>query len=104
MLRRDFLRDKNGWFPRHPESSSGRVQGVRWMKRALRVGADCGTSLLRSHTPIHPPMASTPQPPSPAPDKGWRRRIAIPNLLAPALDERIKEVKRGTFSQHAIET
>jgi hypothetical protein len=49
-------------------------------------------------------MASSPSPPAPAPEKGWRRRLAIPNLLAPTLDERIKEVERGTFSQHAIET
>jgi len=49
-------------------------------------------------------MERTPPPPAPAPDKGWRRRLAVPSLLAPTLDERIKEVERGTFSQHAIET
>jgi len=49
-------------------------------------------------------MASTSQFPAPTPEKAWRRRIAIPNLLAPTLHERIKEVERGTFSQHAIET
>ena len=74
------------------------------MKAALRVHADCGTSLGRFHPPIHPTMASSPLPPAPAPEKAWRRRPAIPSLLAPALDERIKEVERGTFSQHAIET
>jgi hypothetical protein len=30
-------------------------------------------------------MARTPLPPAPAPEKGWRRRLAIPNLLAPAV-------------------
>ena len=74
------------------------------MERALRVCADCGRSLPRSHTPIHPPMASTPQLPASAPKKAWRRRLSIPSLLAPALHERIREVERGTFSQHAIET
>jgi RNA polymerase sigma-70 factor (ECF subfamily) len=49
-------------------------------------------------------MARPPLPPAPGPEKGWRRRLAVPSLLAPALDERIKEVMRGTFSQHAIET
>jgi hypothetical protein len=49
-------------------------------------------------------MASSPLSPSPAPEKAWRRRLAFPTLLAPALDVRIEEVKRDTFSQHAIET
>jgi hypothetical protein len=74
------------------------------MKQALRVRADCGTSLGRFHPPIHPTMASSPLPPAPEPEKGWRRRLAIPSLLAPTLDVRIEELKRGTFSQHAIET
>src|SRR5688572_14538285 len=104
MLRRDSSRGKIGMFARHRASSSGRVQGVRWMKQTLRVGADCGTSLLRFPTPLRPPMASTPQPSSPTPGKGWRRRLSIPSLLAPALEARIREVERGTFSQHAIET
>jgi hypothetical protein len=49
-------------------------------------------------------MASSPLPPAPEPEKGWRRRLAVPSLLALTLDERIKEVERGTLSQHAIET
>jgi hypothetical protein len=49
-------------------------------------------------------MASSPLPPAPRPEKGWRRRLSIPSLLAPTLNVRIEEVERGTFSQHAIET
>jgi hypothetical protein len=49
-------------------------------------------------------MASALLPPAPEPEKGWRRRLAVPSLLAPTLDVRIREVERGTFSQHAIET
>ena len=74
------------------------------MKGALSVYADCGRSLDRSHPPIHPTMASSPLSPAPEPEKGWRRRLAVPSLLAPTIDERIEEVERGTFSQHAIET
>jgi hypothetical protein len=36
--------------------------------------------------------------------KSFRHYITLPAVLAPAVQERIKEVKRGTFSQHAIET
>jgi hypothetical protein len=36
--------------------------------------------------------------------KSWRRFVTLPAVLAPAINERIKELKRGTFSQHAIET
>jgi hypothetical protein len=36
--------------------------------------------------------------------KSWRRYVTLPAVLAPAINERIKELKRGTFSQHAIET
>jgi hypothetical protein len=38
------------------------------------------------------------------PHKPWRRRISIPGILNSALEVRIDELKRGTFSQHAIET
>ena len=50
---------------------------------------------------------------SPAPDdspsstpaaKSWRKRLAIPSVLDPAIDVRILELERGRFSQHAIET
>jgi hypothetical protein len=30
--------------------------------------------------------------------------VIIPAILAPALEERIEELKRDSFSQHAIET
>jgi hypothetical protein len=36
--------------------------------------------------------------------KSWRRQVIVPAILAQPLKERIDEVKRGTFSQHAIET
>jgi hypothetical protein len=36
--------------------------------------------------------------------KSCRRYVTLPAVLAPAINERIKELKRGTFSQHAIET
>jgi hypothetical protein len=36
--------------------------------------------------------------------KSWRCYVTLPAVLAPAVAARIKEVKRGTFSQHAIET
>jgi hypothetical protein len=36
--------------------------------------------------------------------KSWRRQIIIPAILAPAIDERINELERDSFSQHAIET
>jgi hypothetical protein len=34
----------------------------------------------------------------------WRRQVIVPAILAHPLKERIDEVKRETFSQHAIET
>src|SRR5262245_33503483 len=36
--------------------------------------------------------------------KSSRSYITLPAVLAPAIVERIEEVNRGTFSQHAIET
>ena len=36
--------------------------------------------------------------------KSWRRKVIIPAILAPALNERIEEIERDSFSQHAIET
>jgi hypothetical protein len=36
--------------------------------------------------------------------KSWRRQLIVPGLLAPALDGRIEELGRDSFSQHAIET
>jgi hypothetical protein len=36
--------------------------------------------------------------------KSWRRQIIIPAILAPSIDERINELQRDSFSQHAIET
>jgi hypothetical protein len=36
--------------------------------------------------------------------KSWRHYITVPAVLAPAIKARIKELKRKTFSQHAIET
>jgi hypothetical protein len=36
--------------------------------------------------------------------KSWRRQIIIPAILAPSIDERIDELQRDSFSQHAIET
>jgi hypothetical protein len=36
--------------------------------------------------------------------KSWRRKVIIPAILAPALSERIEEIERDSFSQHAIET
>jgi hypothetical protein len=36
--------------------------------------------------------------------KSWRRMVSIPTILAPALKERIHELGRDSFSQHAIET
>jgi hypothetical protein len=34
----------------------------------------------------------------------WRHYVTIPSVLAPAVKARIKELKRPSFSQHAIET
>src|SRR5688572_28713473 len=59
---------------------------------------------MSSHSPAPNGSASRPTPSSNQTPKGWRRRLSIPTLLAPALDRRIEEVGRGTFSQHAIET
>jgi hypothetical protein len=36
--------------------------------------------------------------------KSWRHYVTVPAVLAPAVEARIKEIKRETFSQHAIET
>jgi hypothetical protein len=36
--------------------------------------------------------------------KSWRHYVTIPSILAPAVKARIKELKRPSFSQHAIET
>jgi hypothetical protein len=66
--------------------------------RKLRFG------LPRPHTPIHPSTVRESSAPAPALEKPWRRRLAVPSLLAPPREVRIKEVERGTFSQHAIET
>jgi hypothetical protein len=74
------------------------------MKETLRVRADCGTSLDRSHPPIRPTMASSVPDRAPAPEKGWRCRLAISPVLDPTIDTRIKELGRGTFSLHSIET
>ena len=46
----------------------------------------------------HHPNSSTGRP------KSWRRMVNIPALLVPALKERIHELGRDSFSQHAIET
>jgi hypothetical protein len=34
----------------------------------------------------------------------WRHYVTLPSVLAPAVKARIKELKRPSFSQHAIET
>jgi hypothetical protein len=52
---------------------------------------------MSSH-PTAPDGSASPTP------KGWRRRLAISTVLNPAIDVRIMELERGTFSQHAIET
>jgi hypothetical protein len=49
-------------------------------------------------------MESSSLPHPSGPEKGWRRRLSVPSLLAPTIDRRIKELGRGSFSQHAIET
>jgi hypothetical protein len=49
-------------------------------------------------------MVRDPSTPAPTIEKPWRWRLAVSSLLAPTLDVQIKEVKRGTLSQHAIET
>jgi hypothetical protein len=36
--------------------------------------------------------------------KSWRHYVTLPSVLAPAVKARIKELKRPSFSQHAIET
>jgi hypothetical protein len=51
--------------------------------------------------PSHP---TDPDGSAPSPNKTWRRRLAISSMLNPAIDARIGEVGRKTFSQHAIET
>jgi hypothetical protein len=38
------------------------------------------------------------------PTDPWRHYVTLPSVLAPAVKARIKELKRPSFSQHAIET
>jgi hypothetical protein len=70
------------------------------LTRVLRLGGNHRGILPR---PLHTMEEHHPNSPTGRP-KSWRHRVFVPSILAPAIDERIDELKRESFSQHAIET